>query len=586
MRETSNGHQTKKDSFVLQAGVLAVAGIIVRLIGILYRAPLTHIIGDEGNGYYTHAYNIYTIILLIASYSIPSAMSKVVSQHLALGENKNAMRIVRMAFLYVVVVGGAASLLTWIFAPFLVESRSVPVLRIFTPTIFLSGILGVLRGFFQSLKTMVPTSVSQILEQILNATVSVSAAWLLIRLTTSTDKSFLAMRGAMGSALGTGCGVLIAFIFLAVTLYRYKDRIKASLKPEKEDYHLMDNREVLKVILTVVTPFILSTFIYNFSTSLNQTIYTKIMKLHFGMSEARIATNYGIFAGKAVVLANIPIALASAMSSAIIPSISSAYAAKDLDRTRQQVDTAIRATMLISIPSAIGLAALAQPVTRLLFPQKESLETASLLLMSISITVVFYALSTLTNAVLQGIGKVNTPVHHATAALIVQTFVLVLLLRRFGFGLYSLSMAMIVYSFLMCVLNQIAVRKALSYKQEIIKTFIIPTYAAMLMGTFAHVAYRVIYERVGSSALSLLCAILIAVGIYLILVLRTGGITRDEIRGIPKGAVIEKVLDKTGLLRAAEARFARYERHKKFIEEKRKQRGEAKKQKEEEKRRS
>ena len=556
---SKTGKETKKDSFVLQAGILAVAGIIVRIIGILYRAPLTEIIGDEGNGYYTHAYNIYTIILLIASYSIPSAMSKVVSQYLAVGENKNAMKIVSCTFWYVVVVGAAASLLTWAAAPFLVESRSVPVLRIFTPTIFLSGILGVLRGFFQSFKTMVPTSVSQILEQILNAVVSVFAAWLLIHLTKDHSPSVIAMHGAMGSALGTGCGVLVALIFLAVTIYRYKDRILAAFPEEKKDCHMLTNRETLSVILTVVTPFILSTFIYNFSTSLNQTIYTKIMKHHIGMSESMIATNYGIFAGKAVVIANIPIALASAMSSAIIPSISSAYAAGDAEKARSQVGTAVRATMLIAIPSAIGLASLAEPITGLLFPQKASLGTASILLMSISVTVVFYALSTLTNAVLQGIGKVNTPVHHAAAALVVQTIVLFLLLRFSGLGLYSLSVAMIVYSFLMCVMNQLAVRRTLNYRQEIVKTFIIPVYAAMMMGTFSHVAYRVINERLHSGILALLLSLILAVGIYAILILRAGGITREEIRQLPGGRMMEKVLDKTGLLTAAENRQKRIE---------------------------
>ncbi|MBO6164583.1 MAG: oligosaccharide flippase family protein, partial [Lachnospiraceae bacterium] len=171
----------KNDSFILQAGILAASGIIVRIIGILYRSPLTSIIGDEGNGYYGAAYNIYTIILLLASYSIPSAISKVIAQKLALKEYRNAHRIFRCAFIYVFVVGGLASVLTFCFAGVLVDENAVPVLRVFTPTIFLSGILGVYRGYFQAHRTMVQTSLSQILEQILNAIISILAAWLLMR---------------------------------------------------------------------------------------------------------------------------------------------------------------------------------------------------------------------------------------------------------------------------------------------------------------------------------------------------------------------------------------------------------------------
>ena len=163
----------------MQAGILAMAGIICRIIGILYRSPLAAVIGDEGNGYYGSAYNIYTIILLISSYSIPSAISKVIAGKLALKEYKNAQRIFHCAFIYVIVVGGIASLFTFLAAGILVEKNAVIVLRVFAPTIFFSGLLGVLRGYFQAHRTMVQTSLSQILEQILNAIVSILAAYLL-----------------------------------------------------------------------------------------------------------------------------------------------------------------------------------------------------------------------------------------------------------------------------------------------------------------------------------------------------------------------------------------------------------------------
>ena len=192
------------DSFIKQAGILAAAGIICRIIGILYRSPLKGIIGSEGNGYYTSAYNIYTIILLVASYSIPSAISKVISQRLALKEYKNAHRIFQCALIYVVVVGGLASLFTFFGAGLLVESNSVMVLRVFAPTIFLSGILGVFRGYFQAHKTMLQTSFSQIAEQILNAVISILAAYFLIQIVQINDTTKHAIYGATGSGPKAG----------------------------------------------------------------------------------------------------------------------------------------------------------------------------------------------------------------------------------------------------------------------------------------------------------------------------------------------------------------------------------------------
>lgn len=541
------GQNSKSGNFVRQAGILAMAGIIVRIIGILYRSPLTGIIGDEGNGYYSTAYNIYTIILLISSYSIPSAISKVIAQRLALREYRNAHRIFHCAIIYVIVVGGIASLFTFFGAGLLVEDNSVVVLRVFAPTIFLSGLLGVLRGYFQAHQTMVQTSLSQIIEQILNAVVSLLAAHLLIQTVITQTETTQAIYGAIGSALGTGSGVLIALLFMWATYGLNRKLILNRVRRDKKHDELSYS-QIFGIIFGMVTPFILSTFIYNFSTSLNQTIYTKVMKYVMQLSEAEIAVNYGVFAGKAVVISNIPIAIASSMSAAMIPSISSSYATGDRERTHHQVHVAVQTTMLISIPCAFGMFALAQPITELLFPQKESLLLAAALLRAISISVIFYALSTLTNAVLQGIGKVNAPVINAAAALIIQTVVLVLLLAYTDLSLYALAVAMVVYSFLMCLLNNIAVRKSLGYRQEMVKTFLKPALSALVMGVAAYYVYKVIYLLMPVNLVALLPAIFVAVIIYFTLVIKTGALSEEELAHIPKGYLIVRMAKKLHLL--------------------------------------
>ena len=277
-KSQSQGRNNKKDGFIMQAGILAAASIICRMIGLLYRGPLTGIIGDEGNGYYSTAYNIYTIVLLVSSYSIPSAIAKVLAQRLALKEYRNAQRIFKCALVYVMVVGGAASLVLFLWAPSFVMGNSIPVLRVFAPTIFFYGLLGVLRGYFQAHRTMMQTSVSQILEQILNAAVSLGAAYGLIQVAVKAggDASSQAMYGAIGSALGTGSGVVVALLFMAVIYLMSRKVIKRRI-----DYDRTETEEsyfdIFKLMMAVVTPFILSTCIYNLTTSLNQTIYLKMM---------------------------------------------------------------------------------------------------------------------------------------------------------------------------------------------------------------------------------------------------------------------------------------------------------------------
>lgn len=546
MSENNNQNKAiKSGGFVMQAGILAVAGIIVRIIGLLYRSPLNAIIGDLGAGYYSTAYSVYTIILLISSYSIPSAIAKVIAQKLAFGQHKNAQRLFHGALIYVVVVGGIASLITYFCAPFLAEGYASDVLKVFAPTIFLSGILGVLRGYFQARRTMVSTSVSQILEQLLNAVVSIGGAYLLMKLATAgTTKQ--AVFGAMGSAIGTGAGVLIALIYMYIVYLRSRNKERRLLRKDTSEVDSYKN--IFRTIFCIVTPFLLSTFIYNCSTVTNMTIYEKIMINLNAVSEERAITDYGIFAYKAVTVANIPIAMASAMSAAMIPSISAAFVKGEIKQTRRKIHTAIHTTMLIAIPSAVGLFVLAKPVMRCLFWQKESLDMASSLLMVLAVTVIFYSLSTITNAVLQGIGKVNIPVINALIALGLQVAVLMELLLLTDINLYALAIAMITYSLTMCILNGMAVRKYLHYHHRVMKTFIKPFIAAVIMGVFAWGTYYGLYYLVKRNILCVAIAIIVAAIVYFICVFKLGVLTENELLKMPKGKKLVRVAKRIHLL--------------------------------------
>ena len=283
-----NNKEKVLNNFITQAGILAAAGFISRIIGLLYTSPLSGIIGDLGLGYYSSAYNYYMIILLVSSYSIPSAISKVMAGKLGAGEYKNANRLFIGALLYVLVIGAIASCFLFFGAGLFVEDEAIPVLRTFAPTIFIYGILGVLRGFFQAGKNMIPTSVSQIFEQIANALVSVGAAYFLIRFTTGhsllwfeplenivspeTYEISRAVRGAIGSALGTGTGVVIALIFMLIAYLKIRPSF---MKKVAEDKHetIDSPGSIIKMITLIVTPFILSTAMTNLSSTVNNKLF-------------------------------------------------------------------------------------------------------------------------------------------------------------------------------------------------------------------------------------------------------------------------------------------------------------------------
>lgn len=547
---------SKKDSFILQAGILAAAGFISRIIGLLYVSPVTRIIGSVGLGYYQSAYNYYAIVLMISSYSIPSAISKVIAQKLSLREYRNAHRIFICAMYYVLGVGLIASLLLFFGAGHLVTESAVPVLRVLAPTIFVYGILGVLRGYFQAHKSMVQTSFSQILEQIVNAAVSIGAAYGFIVLFMGTyerseveaEQTSRAVYGAMGSALGTGAGVLAALLFMAAVYGLNRPMIQRRIRRDRTQ-HVDSYREISVMILQVVLPFILSTAIYNLSSSLNNKLYTDIMIKLRQIGETQVVGDYGVFNGEAMKISNIPIAFASAMASAIIPTVSQLVARRELSQAREKTGQAVKTIMLISIPSAVGLFALAKPITWLLFPDESTIDLATKILMALAISVVFYALSTLSNSILQGIGRVNTPIINAAIALLLQTAVLVPLLLFTDLGIYAVVIATIVYSGLMCVLNQLSMHKALGYRQEIVSTFVIPLLASAFMGAIAWVVYESLLMLTGSIVVSVIPAILAAVAVYFVLLILFKGVTEEELRAMPKGHLLVKAAKKCRLMR-------------------------------------
>lgn len=551
---------TKEENVLTQASILMVAGIITRIIGVLYRSPVTSIIGDEGNGYYSIAVNIYTMILLISSYSIPMAVSKVVSAKLALHQYRNAHKVFKCALMYVLVVGGIASLITFFGASILVPSNqpnAVPVLRILAPTVFFSGFLGVLRGYFQAHGTMMPTSLSQIVEQVANAVISIGAAILFIHLFAGGKQAKIPVFGAMGSAAGIGAGVITGLLFM---LFIYACNKKFFARELTRDDSGADSsyKDIFKVIFFMITPVILSTFVYNISTVVDQTLFMDVMSFK-KMDSELAASLYGVFSGKYWVLINVPIALANSMSTAMIPAVSSSYTLKNYKKCNAHVREAIHFTMAISIPAAVGMGVLAYPIMEVLFPQKATIDLAVSILRIGCLSVVFYAMSTVSNGVLQGIGKVNIPLRNAAISLVLHVIVLTPLLLFTNLDLYALVFATMFYAFLMCLLNNLSVRKYLGYRQEMKRTFLIPFLCAAVMGVLCYVFYQglifictgILGGFIPYRVLVLVClmvSVAFAVAVYFVLELKLKGIKAKELAGFPKGNTLVRLARKCNLL--------------------------------------
>lgn len=521
----------KSKSIVKQASILALAGILVRIIGVLYRSPLTSLITDEGNGYYSAAYNIYALILLLSSYSIPTAISKLISERLALKQYANAKRIFYCAIVYVLVIGGVAALLAFFLAPYIVTAKNaVLAFRVLCPTIFLSGLLGVFRGYFQAYQTTLYTSISQIIEQIFCAIVSLLAAWWLIQPFLSTGGSKLASYGAAGSALGTGAGVVISIAYMVFVYIRKKSYYE---EEPLEGEILEDYTAIFKTILAIVTPIILSTCVYNLITIISMYIFYWVLEFK-GLGTVFISEQYGIFSTKYMTLQNVPVALASAMSAASIPAISSSFVTKNYRETKISIQNSIRITMFFIIPSAVGLMTLSYQIMGILFPQKESIMIATNLLRVGGPAIIFYGLSTITNGVLQALGYVKEPLHNAIKALIIHIILQFLVLLITPINVYALVICNIAYCFIVSYLNQRSLKRVLNFKQEMKKTFLLPMIASIIMAGFVLGSYYGLFYLTGRRVLiPFVISIVIGIIVYFVIMIFMYSDHLEELEQIP-----------------------------------------------------
>ena len=542
-----------RNGIVIQGSILAIAGLIVRAIGIVRRIPLTNIIGDAGNGFYGAAYEIYAIILLLSSYSLPLAVSKMVAARVSRGQYRNAKKIFKASLVFAVVSGGLACLFVLFFADFLAgtvmsEPMSATALRVLAPTLLIVAVMGVFRGYFQGLGTMTPTAISQIVEQIFLVIFSLFFADIAFGRGQLYDnlmmsENYAPAQGAAGATLGCGIGALAGLLFLLMVFFVSRKNMQ---KAEQKDVTRAneDYISIFRVLLLTIVPVILSSVAYNLCGTLDQSIFNHYMTdLGLGAEQTDI---WGVYSGKYKVLINLPIALASAMCSAIVPSLSGSFANNDIAGARSKVAMAIRVTMMVTIPGAVGLSVLGTPIVDMLFTGEVDLAGQMLLFGTLSI--VFYALSTLGNGILQGIGKMYIPIINAMISLVIHLLSLWVMLYYMDLGIMSVVFSNIIFSLVMFILNHLAIRKLIGYKQELIKTFIIPLIVSLIMGAISFGVYHLFLLFLPLTT-SCIIAIVVAVLVYFAGMVLLKGFRENELARIPLiGNTLVSILKRIGAI--------------------------------------
>ena len=531
-----------RNTIYLQGIILAAAGILTKVIGFVYRIPMANLLGDQGNGIYSVAFGIYNIALTLSSYSLPLAVSKLVSYRVAKKEYRNARRVFRDAILFALIVGTAACVLLYAGADALEALYHRPglaqPLRVLAPTTFVVAILGVFRGFFQGHGNMVPTALSQIAEQIVNAVVSVIATYQFMSLFASSPEVYA--YGAAGGTLGTLAGALTALFlfFWMFWLMRGTLRRREAGDASKRER----NRMIAGELVLTVIPIILSQTIYQIGYTIDDFLFGNLMAEQ-GFSDAVVSSLQGVFNTQYNQLINLPVAVATAMAASTLPGIIRARVQGGADEVNQKIDAVIKFNMVIAFPSAVGLAVLGGPIVKLLFPSlTQYQDLAAHLLITGSSAVVFYALSTITTSILQGQNYMRLPVIHSGVSLAIHVVLVYCLLKYTDLGVYGLIIGNVSFPVIVSLMNMWSITSKMRHHWNIGRVFGIPLVASAAMGAAASAVYHLVYALIPHNVPALLAAIVAAVLLYGALILGMKCFTKQELLDLPMGARLVRLM--------------------------------------------
>ena len=530
----------RKTSFVKQAAILATAGILVRFLGFVYRVPLTNMIGDDGNGIYSSGYYIYTFLLILSSAGLPAAISKMVSERIAVKEFRNAHKVFQSALVVSGTLGLFFAVLLAVFGQEIATLSNTPesyyCILTLSPTIFIVAIMSAFRGYFQGMNTMVPTAVSQIVEQVFNAFFSVYLAYIFLSFGMSGGEKNIPM-GAAGGTMGTGIGALAGLIVILFSYLLIRPTIKKKVRHCHQS-HEENRRDTGIQLLKTAWPIIAGTAVFSITNLIDMKMVMRILE-STGTPHSEALVLYGQLSGKYVTLSTLPVAISTALATAALPSIASSVRLKEFKQVRRKMNLTFRISMIISVPAAVGIGVLGDPIIHLLFPKASG---GGILLTVGSVSILFLALCQTATGILQGIGHIKVPVIGAILGAIVKVVLNYVLI-----GIPSLNVLGAVLSTTGCylvagVFDVIMLSRITGVKFDFMGTFLKPLVGAAVMGVTALAVYHILYMLYPSNTLATVCSIFFAVGIYGMVMLFIGGIVEEDLKSMPMGGKILGVL--------------------------------------------
>lgn len=531
-----------KKSFVRGAAILGIAGILVQVMGAIFRIPLANIIGDQGMGYYQTVYPIYVLLLIFSTNGAPTAISKMVSERLALGKLKEAHRVFKLSFILMLVIGVLGFLVFFYGAKQIVAALGNPgayyAMIAISPALLFVPLMSVYRGYFQGHQSMGPTAVSQLAEQAIRVAAGMAFAVLLL------DKGLT--YAAAGATIGTSVGPIAGVIILVIIYYRRREGLHERLRSSRHE-PMESAGSILAKLASIAVPVTVGVSIMPIMNLVDVTIIMRRLQ-YAGFTHQEANALYGQLSGMAGPVINIPMALALSVALSLVPAIAAANSVKDHNFLDANIRLGFRAAMIIGIPCTFGLMSLAGPIMQLFYPmQAHSASNAAPCLFILSTGIIFLSLAQTMVGILQGLGRPYIAVVSLGTGVLVNAVLTYVLTGIQSLNVQGAAIATVVGLIVVGIMNFGLVKATSGTRFDLRLSVVRPLISGIVMTVFVLAVYYSLRPVIGNS-LATAFSILVGGSVYVIMLFKTKSIAVSELILLPKGDKLTGLLQKMKLI--------------------------------------
>jgi stage V sporulation protein B len=528
------------------AVILAAAGVIIKALGAVFKIPLGNMISDTGMGYYQTAYTIYVMFLVLSNSGIPVAISRMVSERIAVGRPWDAHRVFRVSFILLFLIGLASSMLCFFKTDMLLHhfpnmDNASYSIKAIAPALLIVPPMAAYRGYFQGKQNMRPTANSQVLEQFFRVAAGLGVAWYML----PRGEQFAAAGAAAGAAVGAAAGLLTVVTIYALSggkrsaeraeaRERGRERARASgnrdARAETESVHGM----LLRICL-IAAPITIGASIMPIMNFIDLAIITNRLS-DLGWAAEEVRKTYGQLAGFVNPLINLPQILTQAVAMSLVPAVAAAHKQNDGAFLRHNIQLGLRTAIIIGLPCAFGMMTLSEQIMLLLYPAvRESAIAAAPFLFILGFGIIFLSTVQTLTGVLQGIGRQMIPVCNLCIGAVAKIAVTWTLIAIPAVNVKGAAIGTVTAYILAAVLNLAAVRRHTGTRFDIGLTYIKPALAALVMGAAVYAVYTALHLLIGGNAIPTVIAIAVGAVAYAAMIFIGGAITEEELRLLPGG---------------------------------------------------